>query len=94
MKTIGLLMICALAAAGAWVCFRDELTSATMSFDGGIANTTEDNRTWDEKNRRPASHFFYWKAPDWMRGKRTKPGQAEPPKAPVPSAVQGNPFSQ
>ena len=95
MKSLGYLAIFLLSAAGMFMGLSRRQQN-DLNSTPGIASTTTDARTWDEKNRRPVDSVFFIKAPTWMRGSQgdTTADPVSAPSQPVSSGVQSNPFSE
>ena len=96
MKSLGYLAVFLLSAAGMFMGLSRRQQNNDLNSTPGITSTTTDERTWDQKNRRPVDSVFFIEVPAWMRGSQ---GEAPPdpsiaPSQPVSSGVQSNPFSE
>ncbi len=96
MKSLGHLAVFLLSAAGMFIGLSRRQQNNNLNSTSGIASTSTDERTWDEKNRRSVDSVFFIEVPAWMRGSQGEatPGPASGPFQPVSSGVQSNPFSE
>ena len=96
MKSLGYLAVFLLSAAGMFMSLSRRQQNNDLNSTPGIANTTTDERTWDQKNRRPAKSVFFVEVPTWMRGSNSEAASepARKPSQPVSSGLQSNPFSE
>ena len=96
MKSLGYLAVFLLSAAGMFMGLSRRQQNNDLNSTAGIASTATDERTWDQKNRRPVDSVFFIEVPAWMRDSQGKatPDPACAPSQPVSSGVQANPFSE
>ena len=96
MKSLGYLAVFLLSAAGVFMGLSRRQQNNDLNSTPGIASTTTDERTWDQKNRRRVDSVFFIEVPDWIRDSqgRSTAYPARAPSEPVSSGVQSNPFSE
>lgn len=92
MKVLGGIGSFVISAACMWSSLQNRQTVDELKSSHEIASTTNDEKTWDQANRRPTDEVFFFKVPTWMRGSTSS--VANSPSEAVASGVQANPFSE
>ena len=96
MKSLGYIAIALVSGASMFISVSRRQQNNNLNSSQEIASTTTDERTWDQRNRRPAKSMFFIKLPAWLGGSPDE-ATSEParnPAQPVSSGVQSNPFSE
>ena len=96
MKLLGYLAVFLLSAVGMFVGLSRRQQNDGLNPSSGVADTTTDERSWDQKNRGRVDSVFFIEVPAWIRGSQGKatPGLGSAPSEAGSSGVQSNPFSQ